>query len=44
MPFCLLLIFMILSGEDDKGCDFVKVGGDGVISVTANIAPKMMHK
>jgi len=36
--------FLIYSGEDDSGCDFVKLGGDGVISVTANVAPKAMHK
>lgn len=36
--------FMIFSGEDDLGCDFVRLGGDGVISVTANVAPAAMHK
>ena len=35
--------FMIYSGEDDSGCDFVRIGGDGVISVTANVAPKAMR-
>ena len=35
--------FLLYSGEDDLGCDFVRVGGDGVISVTANVAPKSMH-
>lgn len=38
------LNFLIYSGEDDSGCDFVRLGGDGVISVTANVAPKMMHQ
>jgi 4-hydroxy-tetrahydrodipicolinate synthase len=36
--------FLIYSGEDDSGCEFVKIGGDGVISVTANVAPKAMHQ
>ena len=35
--------FLLYSGEDDLGCEFVHVGGDGVISVTANVAPKSMH-
>ena len=37
--------FLIYSGEDDSGCKFVSpaVGGDGVISVTANVAPAKMH-
>jgi 4-hydroxy-tetrahydrodipicolinate synthase len=35
--------FLIFSGEDDSGCDFVRIGGDGVISVTANVAPGPMH-
>jgi len=35
--------FLIYSGEDDSGCDFVRIGGDGVISVTANVAPGPMH-
>ena len=35
--------FMIFSGEDDLGCEFVRLGGDGVISVTANVAPAAMH-
>jgi 4-hydroxy-tetrahydrodipicolinate synthase len=36
--------FLIFSGEDDNGCEFVRIGGDGVISVTANVAPSAMHK
>jgi len=32
------------SGEDDSGCEFVRIGGNGVISVTANVVPKMMHE
>eukprot|EP01041_Mallomonas_annulata_P004562 gene4562-9069_t len=36
--------FAIFSGEDDSGMDFVRIGGDGVISVTANVDPSSMHK
>jgi 4-hydroxy-tetrahydrodipicolinate synthase len=36
--------FLLFSGEDDLGCEFVRVGGDGVISVTANVAPSAMHR
>lgn len=36
--------FLLYSGEDDNGCKFVEIGGDGVISVTANVAPGWMHK
>lgn len=36
--------FLIFSGEDDSGCEFVAIGGDGVISVTANVAPSDMQK
>jgi 4-hydroxy-tetrahydrodipicolinate synthase len=36
--------FLLYSGEDDNGCEFVKIGGNGVISVTANVAPSQMHK
>lgn len=36
--------FLLFSGEDDSGCVFVGMGGDGVISVTANVAPAAMHK
>ncbi len=38
--------YKIFSGEDDSGCRFVSpaVGGDGVISVTANVAPALMHE
>lgn len=36
--------FLVYSGEDDSGCDFVHLGGDGVISVTANVAPKLMSQ
>ena len=36
--------FLLFSGEDDSGCVFVGMGGDGVISVTANVAPRSMHE
>ncbi len=35
--------FLLLSGDDETTKDFVLGGGDGVISVTANVAPKAMH-
>ena len=35
--------FLLLSGDDATACSFVLQGGDGVISVTANVAPKLMH-
>jgi 4-hydroxy-tetrahydrodipicolinate synthase len=36
--------FALLSGDDGTAADFVLAGGDGVISVTANIAPRAMHE
>jgi len=37
--------FVILSGEDWMACDtIVEGGGQGVISVTANVAPAAMHE
>jgi 4-hydroxy-tetrahydrodipicolinate synthase len=35
--------FTLLSGDDATAADFVLAGGDGVISVTANVAPRAMH-
>jgi len=35
--------FLLFSGDDATTCDFILRGGDGVISVTANVAPKGMH-
>lgn len=32
--------FIVLSGDDPTACEFLLQGGDGVISVTANLAPK----
>jgi 4-hydroxy-tetrahydrodipicolinate synthase len=33
----------LYSGDDETSLDFMLAGGKGVISVTANVAPKMMH-
>ncbi len=35
--------FLMFSGDDDSCLPFMSVGGVGVISVTANIVPKLMH-
>ncbi len=34
--------FIFLSGDDATGCESIRLGGQGVISVTNNIAPKAM--
>ncbi len=34
--------FIVLSGDDPTACEFMLNGGDGVISVTANIVPDKM--
>ena len=34
--------FALLSGDDASACDFLLQGGHGVISVTTNVAPKVM--
>ena len=36
--------FLLLSGDDATSCEFLCNGGNGVISVTANAAPLMMHE
>ena len=36
--------FALYSGDDASAMPFMLLGGDGVISVTANIAPKLMHE
>lgn len=36
--------FMLVSGDDATTCEFILRGGNGVISVTANVAPKAMHE
>ncbi|MEM7020791.1 MAG: 4-hydroxy-tetrahydrodipicolinate synthase, partial [Pseudomonadota bacterium] len=35
--------FALYSGDDYTTLDFILLGGDGAISVTANIAPNAMH-
>jgi 4-hydroxy-tetrahydrodipicolinate synthase len=36
--------FALFSGDDATACDFMLLGGDGVISVTANLAPRLMRE
>ena len=36
--------FALYSGDDASGLPFLLMGGHGVISVTANVAPKLMHE
>lgn len=36
--------FPMYSGDDETACDFCLQGGVGVISVTANVAPALMHQ
>jgi 4-hydroxy-tetrahydrodipicolinate synthase len=36
--------FKLLSGDDATGCEFMLQGGDGVISVTANVAAASMRR
>lgn len=36
--------FVLLSGDDATGREFMLAGGQGVISVTANVAPRQMHE
>ena len=36
--------FLLLSGDDATACEFLCRGGNGVISVTANAAPLLMHE
>jgi 4-hydroxy-tetrahydrodipicolinate synthase len=36
--------FALLSGDDATSCEFMLQGGDGVISVTANVAPAAMRR
>ena len=36
--------FMLLSGDDATSCEFMLQGGDGVISVTANVAAAGMRR
>jgi 4-hydroxy-tetrahydrodipicolinate synthase len=36
--------FLVFSGDDATGLPLMLLGGDGVISVTANVAAKTMHE
>lgn len=36
--------FLLYSGDDETGAEFVLKGGDGVISVTSNVVPDVMHQ
>ncbi len=36
--------FLLYSGDDATACEFCLQGGHGVISVTANVAPRLMHE
>ena len=36
--------FALYTGEDANTVDFILAGGQGVISVPANVAPKLMHE
>ncbi len=36
--------FCLLSGDDGTSCEFILSGGDGVISVTANVAASQMQR
>ncbi|GAB2802047.1 4-hydroxy-tetrahydrodipicolinate synthase [Halomonas shantousis] len=36
--------FALYSGDDGTACDFMLMGGNGDISVTANVAPRSMHE
>ena len=36
--------FVLYSGDDGTTLEFIKAGGDGCISVTANVAPAKMHQ
>ena len=36
--------FIILSGDDPTCCELILAGGNGCISVTANVAPALMHE
>ena len=36
--------FMVFSGNDDAALAYILLGASGVISVTANVAPRLMHE
>ncbi len=35
--------FALYSGDDGSSCEFCLLGGNGVITVTGNVAPRLMH-
>jgi 4-hydroxy-tetrahydrodipicolinate synthase len=36
--------FLVFSGNDDAALAYALLGADGVVSVTANVAPRLMHE
>jgi 4-hydroxy-tetrahydrodipicolinate synthase len=36
--------FLVLSGDDAAALGYIQMGAEGVISVTANVAPRLMHE
>jgi 4-hydroxy-tetrahydrodipicolinate synthase len=36
--------FLVFSGNDDAALAYAQLGANGVISVTANVAPRLMHE
>ena len=36
--------FLVFSGDDATALSYILLGGHGVISVTANVAPRLMHQ
>ena len=36
--------FTVLSGDDAAALGYIQMGAEGVISVTANVAPRLMHE
>jgi 4-hydroxy-tetrahydrodipicolinate synthase len=36
--------FMVFSGNDDAALAWIQLGAEGVVSVTANVAPRLMHE
>jgi 4-hydroxy-tetrahydrodipicolinate synthase len=41
---CLPPGFALLSGDDATAIEFIGAGGKGLISVTANVAPRLVHE
>ena len=36
--------FLVFSGNDDAALAYIQLGAEGVVSVTANVAPRLMHE